>query len=121
MISLDSKNMCLLLHYNNTSSAPQSSTESLHGIRNETPLIQPNGGDLLSLSLSLSIQPRLSGSASQHLGLPATMPKSKRNTTVSTLMFHVLEPAREIGDAAQAKAEAAQECSNTNCEEVSVY
>jgi hypothetical protein len=31
-------------------------------------------------------------------------------------MLHVLEPVRHVGDAAQAKAEAAQECGSTNSE-----
>lgn len=60
--------------------------------------------------------PKLSGSVRQHLSLPTFMEKSKRNPTVSTPMLHVLEPTRHVGNAAQAKAEAAQECSSTNFE-----
>jgi len=66
------------------------------------------------MAYSLSFNPKLSGSVRQHLGLPTFVEESKRNPTVSTLMLDVLEPVRHVGNAAQAKAEAAQECSSTN-------
>ena len=42
------------------------------------------------------------------LGPSTTMPNSKQSSTVSALMLDVLEPSREVGDAATAETEAAE-------------
>ena len=50
----------------------------------------------------------LSNSGMRHNLSPATtMPDRKQSTTAPTFMLHILEPRREIRDAATASAEAA--------------
>jgi hypothetical protein len=41
------------------------------------------------------------------------MPNSKQGPTIPALVVTILEPAREIGDAAKAETEAAQNCCKT--------
>ena len=90
--------------------------DSLHGIKQKKPSPPTLPPFITTHMYNLSFtgfRHRLGALMCQHLGLSTTVPERKWDTAATTLMLDVLEPTREVGNTAQAKATAAQQGSKT--------